>query len=407
MPINLLVILSSAYLISQFYRSSLGVLSPDLMHELFLGPEFMGRLGGVFFLTFAIAQIPLGILLDKFGPRKIMSFVIIFSAIGSIIFGCANTNYMLIAGRAFMGLGCSVCLMGSLVLITKWASPDRFATYAGLILGIGGLGGLLATSPLAMISHIIGWRNVFFIMSVVTLMVVIIIFLFVRDSKNEPSKKSNNKDFLDVSTVLGLKLIFSNRDFRLMLPMSIMGYASYASIVTLWGGPYLRDIHHLGTVEIGNVLMLMALSWVFGSFVFGRSDTILNTRKYIVIFGSLGFFLILMIFSFVDSLPKFLIFSLFLSCGFMGAYSAVLLAHFKSLFPEEYTGRVLTTSNFFNFGGVFLVQWCMGMIIEYFGGNSMGASQEAYKAAFIFTAFGLLLATLLYAFTKDIKPRPE
>ena len=407
MPIYLLVILSGAYLLSQFYRSSLGVLSPDLMLELSLGPEFMGRLGGVFFLTFAIAQIPLGILLDRYGPKKIMTFVIIYAAIGSIIFAFAHSNYILITGRAFMGLGCSVCLMGSLVLITRWAPPDKFATYAGLILSIGGLGGLLATTPLAMASNTIGWRNVFLLMSVATMIVVLIIYMVVKDSKDKLFSKKVEKETLNVSPILGLKLIFSNKDFRLMLPMSIMGYASYASIVTLWGGPYLRDIHNLTTLDRGNALMLMALSWTFGSFVFGRSDTFLNTRKYIVIFGSVSFFLILMIFAFTDALPKYLTFSLFALCGFMGAYSAVLLAHFKSLFPNEYAGRVLTTSNFFNFGGVFLVQWLIGISIECFGGNSMGASQAAYKAAFIFTAMGLLFATLLYAFTKDIKPESE
>ena len=137
------------------------------MNSLQLSHENMGILGGVFFLSFALFQIPSGILLDKFGPRIVMSVVILFAFVGSILFALAENYLSLLVARIFMGLGCSICLMGSLVLITKW-SPSNFSILAGTILGVGGLGGLLATTPLSILADAYGWRSAFWIASIVT-----------------------------------------------------------------------------------------------------------------------------------------------------------------------------------------------------------------------------------------------
>ena len=139
----IMLVLCAGYTVSQFLRTSLGVLSPNLMHDFNINPNNMGLLGGVFFLSFAIFQIPAGILIDKYGPRKVMSSVIIFAVLGSIIFALSNSFYILLIGRVLMGLGCSICLMGSLVLITRWTDSDQFSKLAGIILAVGGIGGLL------------------------------------------------------------------------------------------------------------------------------------------------------------------------------------------------------------------------------------------------------------------------
>ena len=132
----IMLVLCAGYTVSQFLRTSLGVLSPNLMHDFNINPNNMGLLGGVFFLSFAIFQIPAGILIDKYGPRKVMSSVIIFAVLGSIIFALSNSFYILLIGRVLMGLGCSICLMGSLVLITRWTDSDQFSKLAGIILAV-------------------------------------------------------------------------------------------------------------------------------------------------------------------------------------------------------------------------------------------------------------------------------
>src|SRR6056300_597719 len=159
----IMFVLCAGYTVSQFLRTSIGVLSPTLMYDFNINPNNMGLLGGVFFLSFAIFQIPAGILIDKYGPRKVMSAIIIFAVLGSIIFALSNSFYGLLLGRIFMGLGCSICLMGALVLITRWANSDQFSKLAGIILALGGIGGLIATTPLSYFSEIYGWRLSFWI----------------------------------------------------------------------------------------------------------------------------------------------------------------------------------------------------------------------------------------------------
>ncbi|MCY4099239.1 MAG: MFS transporter, partial [Rhodospirillales bacterium] len=169
--VRLVTLACTAYLLSQFYRSSVGVLAPDLMSRLSLTPEELGRLGGIFFLAFACAQLPLGVLLDRYGPRKTTSLVLVGAALGAFLFATFTEFSGLLAARALMGAGCSVGLMGSLVLFSRWVPSRRFGTMAGLVLGVGGFGGILATTPLAAASAWVGWEGVFIGMGAITLVV--------------------------------------------------------------------------------------------------------------------------------------------------------------------------------------------------------------------------------------------
>ena len=177
----IMLVLCAGYTVSQFLRTSIGVLSPNMMNDFNINPNDMGLLGGVFFLSFAIFQIPAGILIDRFGPRKVMSSVIIFAVLGSIIFALSNSFYSLLIGRIFMGLGCSICLMGSLVLITRWRDTNQFSKLAGIILAVGGIGGLLATTPLSYFSELYGWRLSFWLAAVVTFFVMLLYYFELED----------------------------------------------------------------------------------------------------------------------------------------------------------------------------------------------------------------------------------
>ena len=241
----IMLVLCAGYTVSQFLRTSVGVLSPNLMHDFNINPNNMGLLGGVFFLSFAIFQIPAGILIDKYGPRKVMSSVIIFAVLGSIIFALSNSFYILLIGRVLMGLGCSICLMGSLVLITRWTDSDQFSKLAGIILAVGGIGGVLATTPLSYFSELFGWRLSFWLAAAVTFCVMILYYFILEDRKNDLILNRSNETI----SLKNLLFILKERNFKFMIPMSLMSYSSLVVILGLWGAPYLKDIHGLDTVE--------------------------------------------------------------------------------------------------------------------------------------------------------------
>ncbi|MCH2678127.1 MAG: MFS transporter [Alphaproteobacteria bacterium] len=395
----IMLVLCAGYTVSQFLRTSLGVLSPNLMHDFNINPNNMGLLGGVFFLSFAIFQIPAGILIDKYGPRKVMSSVIIFAVLGSIIFALSNSFYILLIGRVLMGLGCSICLMGSLVLITRWTDSDQFSKLAGIILAVGGIGGLLATTPLSYFSELFGWRLSFWLAAAVTFCVMVLYYFILEDRKNDLILNRSNETI----SLKNLLFILKERNFKFMIPMSLMSYSSLVVILGLWGAPYLKDIHGLDSVERGKILMLMAISWNIGSFVFGRLRSIFGNYKNVVIFGATGVIILLFILSIITEINSIYLYILFCILGFFGAFSVALISHYQVLFDKEYMGRALSTANFFNFGGVFFVQWLTGKIIYLMGGDSTGAPIEAYRLAFLFVAILLLISLCIYFFSNEKK----
>lgn len=395
----IMLVLCAGYTVSQFLRTSLGVLSPNLMHDFNINPNNMGLLGGVFFLSFAIFQIPAGILIDKYGPRKVMSSVIIFAVLGSIIFALSNSFYILLIGRVLMGLGCSICLMGSLVLITRWTDSDQFSKLAGIILAVGGIGGLLATTPLSYFSELFGWRLSFWLAAAVTFCVMLLYYFILEDRKNDLILNRSNETI----SLKNLLFILKERNFKFMIPMSLMSYSSLVVILGLWGAPYLKDIHGLDSVERGKILMLMAISWNIGSFVFGRLRSIFGNYKNVVIFGATGVIILLFILSIITEINSIYLYILFCILGFFGAFSVALISHYQVLFDKEYMGRALSTANFFNFGGVFFIQWLTGKIIYLMGGDSTGAPIEAYRLAFLFVAILLLISLCIYFFSNEKK----
>ena len=395
----IMLVLCAGYTVSQFLRTSVGVLSPNLMHDFNINPNNMGLLGGVFFLSFAIFQIPAGILIDKYGPRKVMSVVITFAVLGSIIFALSNSFYTLLIGRVLMGLGCSICLMGSLVLITRWTDSDQFSKLAGIILAVGGIGGLLATTPLSYFSELFGWRLSFWLAAVVTFCVMLLYYFILEDRKNDLILNRSNETI----SLKNLLFILKERNFKFMIPMSLMSYSSLVVILGLWGAPYLKDIHGLDTVERGKILMLMAISWNIGSFVFGTLRSIFGNYKNVVIFGASGVIILLFILSIITEINSIYLHILFCILGFFGAFSVALISHYQVLFDKEYMGRALSTANFFNFGGVFFVQWLTGKIIYLMGGDSTGAPIEAYRLAFLFVAILLLISLCIYLFSNEKK----
>ena len=395
----IMLVLCAGYTVSQFLRTSLGVLSPNLMLDFNINPNNMGLLGGVFFLSFAIFQIPAGILIDKYGPRKVMSSVIIFAVLGSIIFALSNSFYILLIGRVLMGLGCSICLMGSLVLITRWTDSDQFSKLAGIILAVGGIGGLLATTPLSYFSELFGWRLSFWLAAAVTFCVMVLYYFILEDRENDLILNRSNETI----SLKNLLFILKERNFKFMIPMSLMSYSSLVVILGLWGAPYLKDIHGLDSVERGKILMLMAISWNIGSFVFGRLRSIFGNYKNVVIFGATGVIILLFILSIITEINSIYLYILFCILGFFGAFSVALISHYQVLFDKEYMGRALSTANFFNFGGVFFVQWMTGKIIYLMGGDSTGAPIEAYRLAFLFVAILLLISLCIYFFSNEKK----
>ena len=174
--------LATAYVASHFFRAANVTIGLDLMRDLQIGPEALGALTGAFFFGFSAMQIPCGFFLDRFGPRRTICGMLLVAVAGATVFTLAPNWLALLAGRALMGAGFGVMLIGSMVVISRWFAPDRFSTMAAMVLSIGLLGNLAATTPLAWGTEQIGWRGVFGLMVGFSALAAITVWLVVRDA---------------------------------------------------------------------------------------------------------------------------------------------------------------------------------------------------------------------------------
>ncbi len=181
-----------------------------------------------------------------------------------------------------------------------------------------------------------------------------------------------------------------------MLPMSFFGYASFAFILTLWGNEYLEIIHSLENIKISSILMYMALSWTLGSFFYGILIKKIDKKKNIILISTIIIIFLLIILILISYQNFYILLLLFCLFGFVGAYTLVVIAQYRSLFRSEIIGKVLTTANFFNFLGVFYVQWSTG-IIKHFSENKFSLSNNiSFDLSFIAVIFYLIVSIFCY-----------
>ena len=383
-------LLVSVYFISQFLRSALGITVLSISKDLQLNYEQIGMLGGIFFLSFALVQIPLGILLDKFNPIKIIILMLLIIYIGTIMLSFANSYELIFLARLLQGVGCGSCLMGPLVFLAKNSSKKNFSKYSGIIMGLGGLGALFAFNPFYHLTVLIGWRDSFFMFSfLIAIICFLLIFLYkFRKEDQSISKKSRSfKTFI---------FIFTNKNFLKLLPMSIFGYASAAFMLTLWGSKFLSIKKIISDYEISLILMSMALFWTIGSLFFGYANGKYKIGKILVIVSSIILISFLLLLAFISINNFFLIIIIFSAYGFFGAFTLVILDHYRRLFRNEIIGKVLTSANLFNFGGVFFVQWITGFIIDYVTENKGFTAGQGFTISFIIVAIFLAISILFY-----------
>ena len=398
--------LAVAYSASQFYRAAPAVIAPDLMRELSLSAEAIGGVSGLFFLAFGLAQLPAGVLLDRYGPRRTMSCLLMVAAAGAIVFAMAGTPTSLGMGRALQGLGCAAGLMGAMVVLGRWFAPATFATLSGLLMGIGGIGMLTAASPLAAASASFGWRNGFLVSAAVTATFAMLLYAVVRDAPAGDEIRSATSHERPREILRGIDAVMRNRQLWRVIAMQLTIYPSVMTVAALWAGPYLADVHGLDLTARGAALNVMFVALAVAPILFGPLDRLFNTRKWVVVTSALTLAATLLTLALLPHPALWQVEALFLILAIMSPGSLVLHAHARSVLPEHLVGRGMTLQNVAAMGGVFLLQGGSGMIIGAFEpAVGTGAMPEAaYRAVFGFLAAALLCSLAVYAGARDVKP---
>ncbi|MDP2334106.1 MAG: MFS transporter [Reyranella sp.] len=399
--------LATAYVASHFFRAANVTIGLDLMRDLQIGPEALGALTGAFFFGFSAMQIPCGFFFDRYGPRRTVSGMLLLAVVGATLFTLAPNWELLLAGRALMGAGFGVMLIGTMVVISRWFPPDRFSTLSGIVLSIGLMGNLLATTPLAWGTELIGWRGVFAIVVAFSAIAALAVWLIVRDAPpGHPFLERKAESPAEM--VRGLGEVLRNPALLFILTLNFCNYACTFTVQGLWGGPFLREVHGLSRIESGNVLLVAVIAYQLGMLVFGPLDRVFDTRKWIAIAGTSAIAAILGILALWGQAPLWLAIGAIVAIGFLSASSTMVMTHGRGIFPDRLIGRGMATMNTSVMLGVACMQTLSGVILGVFEPLADGArSETAYRSLFGFMCLVLLAALTVYGRAADIKPSDE
>jgi predicted MFS family arabinose efflux permease len=346
---------ASGFFLSILLRYVNAVIARDLAADFSLTPADLGLLTSVYFLVFAAFQIPLGVLLDRYGPRRVLAALLVFAAAGALTFGMAQGVSTLALGRALLGLGVSGCLMGSIKAFTLWFPLSRLATLNGWILAIGALGAMAATAPVEALAGAAGWRSVFYVIAGGCALVAALIFFVVPERPLPGAGETWSRQFREIGIIL------SNAYFwRIALPLVIV-HGAYQALQGLWLAPWLMDVGGLARSEVAQTLLAGSLAYGIGSVIFGtladRMSQRLTAYKVGMALAVLAFFAI------AAGVREGAI-AIVMLYGFGACAAALPYAILSRHFPGALTGRVITASNIFMFLASFAFQWGIGALLR-------------------------------------------
>lgn len=388
--------LALSYILSQFYRSFLAVLTPVLATELGATKSELSMASGAWFVVFALMQFVIGVALDRYGPRRTVAILLgLGGGGGAVLFALAPAPWAIIVAMGLIGAGCAPVLMSSFYIFARLYPPARFAALASFLVGFGTAGNVIGTTPLAAAAAAFGWRPVMGALALATIAAALALGALVRDppATEEGQVSTGFRGYLELFAMPALWAI---------MPMQALNSAPAVGIRGLWAGPFLSEAHGLGSVAIGNVTLAMAVAMVIGNFAYGPLDRLFGTRKWVVVGGNaLG--LAALLWLAVNPLAP--IAAITVALAAMALFSSafgVLMAHARAFVPGHLTGRGVTLMNFFAIGGVGVMQFVTGGIVT--AATVPGEPVAAYQTLFWFYAGALGLALSLYLFSRDARP---
>ncbi len=365
------------YFLSYMYRTVNAVLGPVLGAELGLDAAAIGLLTGAYFFAFAAVQIPLGMALDRFGPRRTQTVLLVIAAIGAFLFALGNGMLSLTLARAVIGAGVSGCLLASFKIFALWFPKGKLPLVNGLLLACGGAGVMASSSPVQAAVEAIGWHDMFHVIAAATLAVALLIFFIVpdRSAEGEPRTLSDQ--------LHGLSVIFRSRAFWAVAPLVMTAQAAWMSTQALWFGPWLRDMAQLDADHAATALFIGGIGMVAGYASLGWLAERLGRIGIgvnIVAGVATGLFIgVQVLLAFGAPLPAWVLTAAF---AYTGGAATIFYAGLTQKFRVAMAGRVNTSLALFTFSLAGLLQLAMGAVLDFFPASGGGYTAAGYLIGF-------------------------
>ena len=381
------------YFLSYLFRTVNAVIGPEVASRLGLGAAEIGLVTSAYFLAFAAFQIPLGVLLDRYEPRRVEPLLLLVAAAGALVFSVGETATTLALGRGLIGLGVSACLMGAMKANVAWWPPERLALANGTILAIGGVGALVATAPTQAALHVMDWRAIFVLLAAATVVVAAAIAVVVPKTPTRAGAEAWGPAFA------GAVKVFAQPAFLRLAPVAVLSQACFLSYHGLWAAVWIEQIDGLGRDETSLVLATATVAIVVGMFAWAFVADRLGKRGVSVLAVAVGgsALNLLVQLALVMRLPMSpaLAWSAFAFCG---TSSTLYFSLVPRVFPAHLSGRALTALNMLIFAAAFLLQWLVGVALtRLVAGGAAAAEAHSAILGSILALEALALAWLLWA----------
>ena len=381
-------IFAFGFLLSNLVRSITATLTPVLTYEFDLTAGNLGLLAGGYFIGFSIMQVPIGLLLDKFGPKKVVGYFLIIALVGTVSFALAKSFSGLLISRIFIGIGVSACMMGPLTGYRVWFAEKYQQRANSWMLMVANIGFVSSTLPVQILLPYIGWRWIFILIAILILISIILIFLF---TPNWEQKENFTVD----EEKKGLAQIWKNKFFISMVPLAFINYGGIQAIQTLWAGPWMLNITGYSTFQSATGLFWINVTMLASYFLWGYilpklSDYGISSVKLIKFGLPISYFVFFLIIFFGPKAGAFL-FAIYIMTSIVISLTQPAIA---LNFSQSLAGKSLTSYNVFIHSGTFFMQWGIGLFIDLF--NSKGFDiVSSYRISF---SIFLILCILSYIF---------
>lgn len=397
-------ILALCYVLVYFHRLCPAVVAVDMMRDLKVGGALTGLLGAAYFYPYALMQLPAGLLSDSWGPINSITLFFLVAFAGSIILGLAPNVSIAIVGRTLVGVGVAMLFVPTMKILAEWFRVREFALMTGLLMAMGGIGSLTAATPLVWLSSLIGWRMSFVVVGIITLVLGLMVWVFVRDRPSDfgwpPPEERSQASAPIVGLRDGVAMVLKNPYFWPLAIWFFFDCGVFFSFGGLWGGPFLMQVYGLEKEAAGRILSMLAIGMIIGSPALSYlSNNIFRARKPVIVMsagmvvgitGLLAFY--------TDGIP---ITGLYLICLGLGIFSsAIVVIGFtatKELYPVQIAGTSIGLVNLFPFSGGAIFQHLLGWVLD-----TRGKVGDAFTLAGYRSAFQVLFVSGLIAFISSL-----
>ncbi|MGD9475152.1 MAG: nitrate/nitrite transporter [Eubacteriaceae bacterium] len=388
--ISMYVIIFIAYFFVNFHRYAGSMSAPVLIDELGFTPTQIGWFGAIFTYCYAFANLPAGILIDKFGSRKLIAVLYIGAAVGTLFLATGNNYAMILIGRALIAAGIAPVYVAACKVIAEWEVPEKFSAMNGYLMAFGRAGGIVAATPLALLMASVGWRNTYYIFALISLVIGIAAWILIRDKKEDKIQQGANP-------FKGLGKLVGQSQYWLLVLFMMAATATVQNIFSNWGGVFMIQGLGYDANTTANVLVFCAIASATGSLFAGTVVKKTSPRKAVMIGGTVLMIGTATLAFFAPVLSQTAVFTVFIVMGFAEFYTiSTGFSLLRTILPAKFVGTAMGMANFMMWGvGASIIAQLWGAWIP----DDYAIS--GFQTAFTFHAVILLVGLISVFFVKE------